>query len=321
MPADFPVRRILVVRLGAMGDILHTMPAVASLKQSFPNSELHWAVEEKWMSLLDANPFVDEVIAVNRKSLQAVVALRRRLRSVRYDLAVDFQGLIKSAVIAAAARPEKLHGFDRCQVRERPAALFYSNCTKAEATHVVDRNLELASSTGATNLVRTFSIPGGAPEGELPDGDFVLTNPFAGWTSKQWPAENYTELARRLEQECGLKLVLNVPPGSPIVPGTWTHVSGLNGLIHATRRAAGIVGVDSGPMHLAAALGKPGVAIFGPTDPARNGPYGSSLTVLRDPCAVTSYKRVDAIDPAMRAVTVEAVFQSLKARLYCATNS
>ena len=321
MPAESPVRRILVVRLGAMGDIFHAMPAVSTLKQSFPNSQLHWAIEEKWTSLLDGNPFVDEVIPVNRKSLKAVVALRRKLRSVHYDLAVDFQGLIKSAVIAAAARPEKLFGFDRSQVRERPAALFYSTCTKAESAHVVDRNLELARSTGATNLVRTFSIPAGSPEGALPDGDFVLANPLAGWAAKQWPTENYTALAERLRSDCGVHLVLNVPPGSPQVPGTFTHISGLAGLIHATRRATGIVGVDSGPMHLAAALGKPGVAIFGPTDPARNGPYGSTFTVLRAPGAVTTYKRNDTVDPSMRAISVDAVFESLKARMYCAAKT
>jgi heptosyltransferase-1 len=270
--------------------------------------------------LLEGNPFVDEIVPVNRRSLKSVIALRRRLRSARYDLAVDFQGLIKSAVIAAAARPERLYGFERSQVRERPAALFYSGYVKAEAAHVVERNLELAQAAGASNLVRTFSIPQGTAEGTLPTGDFVLASPFAGWASKQWPAENYTALAERLAAE-GLKLVLNVAPGSPPVAGTFTHVSGLPGLIYATRRAAGVVGVDSGPMHLAAAIGKPGVAIFGPTDPARNGPFGSSFAVLRASDAVTSYKRVDTIDPSMRAITVDAVYECLKARMYCAANS
>ncbi len=105
----------------------------------------------------------------------------------------------------------------------------------------------------------------------MPEGDFVLASPLAGWGAKQWPLENYARLADKLRRDCGLPLVLNAP--HPIeMAGAMSHVSGIPGLIDATRRATAVVGVDSGPMHLAAALGKPGVAIFGPTDPARNGP-------------------------------------------------
>src|SRR5215207_1148656 len=118
-------RRILVVRLGAMGDIIHTLPAVASVRQSFPHSHLAWLVEERWLPLLEGNPFVDEVIAVGRRTLSTVLALRKRLRSAGYDTAIDFQGLFKSAIAASFARPERLFGFYRAQTRESLAALFY----------------------------------------------------------------------------------------------------------------------------------------------------------------------------------------------------
>jgi ADP-heptose:LPS heptosyltransferase len=160
--------RILVVRLGAMGDVLHALPAVASLKQSFPHCHLTWAIEQKWAELLAGNPFVDQVLTVDRKSLSSLLDLRRRLRADRFDFAVDFQGLLKSALIAASARPNKIYGFSRSQVRERLAALFYSHTCKPRSEHVVDRNLELAQAAGATNVVRVFHIPPGQPEGELP---------------------------------------------------------------------------------------------------------------------------------------------------------
>lgn len=304
--------RILVVRLGAMGDVIHALPAVASLKQSFPHCYLSWTIEARWAPLLAGNPFVDEIIEVDRRSLTSLSELRRKLRSASWDFAVDFQGLLKSALVASIARPERIYGFHRFQVREPLAALFYSRTVKTGAGHVVDRNLELAQGAGAFCTVKAFPIPAGDPEGHLPAGPFVLASPLAGWTSKQWPAEYYAALADLLD----IPLVLNVPPGVNLPCGrAILHESGLSGLIDATRRASAVVGVDSGPMHLAAALGKSGVAIFGPTDASRNGPYGGSLRVLRSPGALTSYKRGDQIDDSMKAITPAEVASALLEKL------
>jgi heptosyltransferase I len=309
-----PEPRILVVRLGAMGDVIHALPAVASLKNSFPGARVIWAIEPRWAPLLDGNPFVDRVVHLRRGSLAALLHSRRELREERYDLAVDFQGLIKSALTAKAASPARIFGFDRSQVRERAAAWFYTGQTRAAALHVVDRNLELAAAAGAHSPLRIFPLPAGESGADLPAGGFVLASPFAGSRDKQWPLEHYAALAHRLRSELGIPLVLDGPPGADLtgVPGATPFSSTLAGLIAATRRATAVVGVDSGPMHLAAALGKPGVAIFGPTDPARNGPYGGSLTVLRSDRAATTYKRGDAIDPAMRAISPDHVFAALE---------
>ena len=147
----------------------------------------------------------------------------------------------------------------------------------------MESNLQLAAAAGATELTEEAWIPPGKAEGELPKGAFVFASPFAGWASKQWPIENYGLLARHSRRKvCRWWSMFRLG-----LARSWRdmrvaiHESGLPGLIDATRRATAILGVDSGPMHLAAALGKPGVAIFGPTDPPRNGPFHSRMAVLR----------------------------------------
>jgi heptosyltransferase I len=310
--------RILVVRLGAMGDIIHTLPAVASLKHNFPGWRLAWAVEPKWAPLLEDNPFIDDLLWFRRDGPAGWLESWRGLREYRYDFAVDFQGLIKSALVASAARPARIFGYHHTQLRERAAALFYSDKTESRSAHVVDRHLDLAASAGAASAIRAFPLPAGSPEGDLPR-DFVLASPLAGWNAKQWPMDYYRALAALLRRECGVPLVLNGPPSAMAVlaqiKATVAHSSGIPGLIDATRRAAAVVGVDSGPLHLAAALGKPGVAIFGPTDPARNGPYGDSIRVLRCAGAATTYKRSTSIDESMTRISPEQVFETLRAVL------
>ncbi len=312
--------RILVVRLSSMGDVIHALPAVASLKHSFPHSSLAWVIRPQWAPLLEGNPFVDQVIPMERAA-GGVLGTLRALRRERFDVVVDFQGLIQSALIGAAVRSSKKVGLHRSQARESAASLFYSTAALTRGAHRVDRNLELAAAAGASSVLRVFPLPPGQSEGSLPEGKFILTSPQAGWGSKQWPLEYYSAVARSLD----MPLVVNGPAGAAALLGTidgaHIHLSGLPGLIDATRRAHAVIGIDSGPMHLAAALLKPGVAIFGPTDPASHGPYGGSLRVLRDPRAVTSYKRRDEPDSSMRAIEPAAVIEALKMGLNEAVQS
>ncbi len=304
-----------------MGDVIHALPAAASLKRSFPKSRIAWVVEPQWAPLLKQNPSLDTVIAFDRQHLRTWLKTRREMRRHRPAIAIDFQGLVKSALVARAANPRRLFGFGRGEVRERLAPLFYSETIEPGMVHAVDRNLALVQSAGATTTIPVFHLPPGEPEGDLPTSGFILASPLAGWTSKQWPLAYYGELARRLQ----LPLVLNGAPQSRAllesVPGVTVHISGLSGLIDATRRATAVIGVDSGPMHLAAALGKSGVALFGPTDPIRNGPYGGTLTVLRHTSATPrlrdgggasgAYIRGTEIDSAMRALTPDVVAASI----------
>src|SRR5580658_4495762 len=302
-----------------MGDIIHALPGAASLKHSFPAARITWVVEPQWVPLLEGNGFVDRIVVFRRDAPGTWGRTKDDLRREHYDLAVDFQGLVKSALIAHLARPERIAGFGSSVVRERLAGLFYSTRVQSSAVHVVDQALDLAAGAGASNLVRVFPLPAGAPEGGVPglsDTPYALASPLAGWASKQWPLEYYGRLAVMLREKLGMPLVLNGAPGTvPAVPGTLAHESGIAGLIDATRRAALIVGVDSGPLHLAAALNKSGVAIFGPTDPLRNGPYGGDFEVFRMPGAPTTHRRGTTIAGSMRAITPEQVFAALAARV------
>jgi heptosyltransferase-1 len=300
-----------------MGDIIHALPGAASLKHSFPEARITWVVEPQWVPLLEGNGFVDRIVVFRRDAPGTWARTKDELRRDHYDLAVDFQGLAKSALIAHLARPERIAGFGSRVVRERLAGLFYSTRVRSDAVPVVDQALDLAAGAGASNLVRVFPLPTGAPEGRLPDSPYALASPLAGWTSKQWPLEYYERLAAMLREKLGLPLVLNGAPGAvPAVAGTLAHESGIAGLIDVTRRAAVVIGVDSGPLHLAAALNKSGVAIFGPTDPVRNGPYGGDFEVFRMPGAPTTHRRGTTIAASMRAITPEQVFAALAAKVH-----
>jgi heptosyltransferase I len=305
---------ILVIRLGAMGDIIHTLPAVASLKASFPQHKLSWLVSPRWMPLLEGNPAIDELIRFERGGLGALKASWRRLRQKRFDLAFDFQGLLQSALAGRAARPKVLYGFSSSVAREAHAAWFYDHSVDVTGPHRVERNLQLVASANATECTTQAWIPQGSPEGNLPPGPFILASPFAGWVGKEWPLPSYELLGKALRKE-GLRLVVSVPAQNAaavqVVKHVDVYVSTLSGLIDATRRAVAIVGVDSGPLHLAAALGKPGVALFGPTDPACTGPFGGSLSVLRAPNVQTTYKRHRQTHASMREISVEQVLITL----------
>jgi len=291
------------------------------LKRSFPEDRLVWAMAPKWRPLVEGNPFIDDVISFNRRDTKKLVTCWRQLRNLRPRTAIDFQGLIQSALVGRASKAQQLVGFDRLSVREPLAAMLYTDRLRPTAGHVVDRNLQLAELAGAHSLTTNAWLPPGTDEGTLPGGPFVLTNPLAGWKSKQWPLKNYELVAQRLQRE-GVELIANVPSHDAgefrELKHVRLHSSSIGGLIAATRRATAVLGVDSGPLHLAAALGKSGVALFGPTDPERNGPYGGSIEVMRVSGAGTTYKRHDEIHPSMTQLAPEAVAERL---LLCLKNS
>jgi heptosyltransferase I len=309
-----PAGTIFVVRLGAMGDILHTLPAVASLKQSFPHSKLVWLVASRWVPLLEGNPSIDELIPFNRSRPSDLQRIRKQLRTLRPEMAFDFQGLLQSAMLGRASRPRKFYGFSRSVAREPWAALFYTHRVAVAGPHRIERNLQLGAAAGATRLTSDAWLPAGSPEGDLPGSPYILTCPFAGWPGKEWPLSAFDLLAERL-QKSGFELVANVSTDRvdelKELRHVRVHTSSLAGLIYATRRATGILGLDSGPLHLAAALKKPGVALFGPTDPKLTGPFGGSIKVLRAPDVESTYKRHSAIHSSMKQIQVEQVAEGL----------
>ncbi len=308
------MKRVLVIRMGAMGDILHALPAVASLRAA--GFRVTWIVKPQFRELLEGGGAAGEIVEMRRGSLGGLAASIREMRRRRFDLAVDFQGLLQSAVVARLSRAPRILGFDRNLLREPAAALFYHERVRSAAEHVIEQNLDLAVAAGARERALEFPLPEGREEGELPSGAFVLASPFAGWGAKQWPLERWLELASLVRSDLGLPLVFNIAPGQAGRLGTsgdfGVHVSSIAGLIHATRRAAAVAGVDSGPMHLAAALGRPGVAIYGPTDPRRNGPFSPAIRVLRDSAARTTYRRSESPDESMLAITARQVAGALR---------
>jgi heptosyltransferase-1 len=293
-----------------MGDVLHAIPAVSSLHRSFPDAAISWLVSPKWRALLEGNPALRRIISFDRGALSSW----RQLRHLRPALALDFQGLLQSAIAGRMTRPVQYIGFDKTIARETLASNFYKQRISADGKHRIERNVQLAAAAGATDVTYDSWLPPGEQERNLPRGPFVLASPFAGWPGKEWPLESYDALGRSLRKE-GLELVINAPaaryPDLLRLEHAHAHSGSLAGLIGATRRAVAVVGLDSGPLHLAAALRKPGVALFGPTDPVQTGPFGGTITVLRPENVETTYKRHQQIHQSMRAIPVEQVFQAL----------
>src|SRR6185437_2438370 len=160
--------QILVVRLGAMGDILHALPAVSSLRKSFPKSRILWAIAPRWKELLEPHPAIDGLILFQRAGWRELIESWRLLRPLRPEIAIDFQGLLQSALVGKASRPHSFFGWEAAHARERAASFFYSNRVCPHSRHVVDRNLELAAAAGAQEISREFHLPPGRPEGNLP---------------------------------------------------------------------------------------------------------------------------------------------------------
>lgn len=327
MPASTPTR-ILIVRVGAMGDILHALPAVTALRIALPHAHIGWAVDPHWRPLL-ASALVDQVHEIptrnwkdtpfSLRTLQQILSLRASFRLARYDVAVDLQGSLRSAFLARLSGAPSVFG--PAAPREAPARTFYTQRVALREPNVIDQAAELLHAATGLTLVPARPI---LPNDDLtPDiaalhGQFILLSPSAGWGAKEWPLALYHDLIQRLEAG-GYHVVINggqaLKPSGPILTDdTRAHLltSELAQLVSITRRAALVIGGDSGPVHLAAALGVPTLALFGPTDPARNGPDFPSarVIVLRNPASPTTYKRNPGPDPGLERITVEEVYKA-----------
>ena len=338
------IERLLIVRLSAMGDVIHTLPAVYALREAFPHAMIGWLIEERWAELLctpgsprrgprsPQRPLVDWVHTVKltgwRKSLftlptlQQIATVWNDVRNARYDVAIDLQGAIRSAVLARWSKAPVVYG--AAEPRESPSSLWYTRRVVTGGVHVIDQNLSVAEVVAQKKLkmphvelpldaeveLRTSQFLSG-----LGLSNFAILNPGAGWGAKRWPAERYGEVARRLAEN-GVRSLINYGPGEEDLAEETAAGSGgaarptrgsLTELIALTRRARLFIGGDTGPMHLAAALGVPVVAIFGPTDPARNGPYGTRSIVLRSPSSATTHARRPQPDEGMLEIGTDSV--------------
>jgi len=331
--------RFLVVRLGSLGDIVHALPAVASLRDTFPQARIDWLVEARWAELLELNPDLSNIFPVDTRgwrraplssaTWRSVGALRRTLREARYDSAIDFQGLYKSAVLAWMSGARRRIGFARSVAKEAGVARFYTEEVQSPSgVHVIEMNRALARAAGAGETPVRFALPTSAEdESQVEEmlrahhlGEFVVLSPGGGWGSKCWPVERYAALHNTLARERGWRTVLNAGPGEEKLVSAFQAQARVTKPVHLTltlrhlvallKRAKVLVSGDTGPLHLAAALGTPVVGLYGPTDPARNGPYGPrsvGVVVHNREKATITYKHEEETGPALLAITVEEV--------------
>ena len=333
-----PDARFLLVRLGSLGDVIHALPAASALRDAFPEARIDWLIEPKWRRLLEGNPDLTEIISLEKKSAAGLINTARKLRAAHYTCAIDFQGLYKSALPALASRAPRRIGFPSTYAREGFASLFYTDRINPRGAHKVDHNLTLAEAAGAARRPSPPRFPltlRSEDEKQVTQelarhniADFYVLNPGGGWRSKCWPPERYGELHHRLAVQRGWRAIISFGPGEESLAqelvsaaGTPAPVAlslGLGSLMALLRRAKFVISADTGPLHLASALGSPVVGLYGPTAPARNGPYGGQNIVIRNPGkSETTYRRGASYSSPMLSITVDQVADAV-ARLISA---
>ena len=337
--------RFLIVRLGALGDVVHAIPVAAALRRAFPDARIDWLVSARHREILDLVPVIDRRLVINdRGDASGGASLRGaigELRRSRYDVAIDLQGLIKSAVLARLSGAPRVVGFSSRYARERAARLFYTEAhdpgrgglyDPRETRHVVDINLGLLTRLGIDAPAREFPIEDVDSDAariarRQTGGRYALLNPGAAWPNKRWPPARLAAIAVALRARHGVMSVVLWGPDEEALAAA--VVAGANGaavmspkttiadLVALARRAALMVSGDTGPTHIAAALGTPIVGIYGPTRPARNGPMSPlDITVSRDDeCQCHHLRRCTRERMCLLDIEVAEVLEAVERRL------
>ena len=334
-----------------MGDVLHALPAVTALRAALdrtqPASWIGWAIEPQWAPLLCADsrlrhpargpemPVVDELHPVTAKrwvrhpfsssTITGVRELRHALRAKQYDICIDLQGAIRSALIGRMASAARMVG--EAHPREPLARWFFRERIETSGVHVIEQaNEVVAAALGKSLSFCTPALPTDPAAETWCDQwlakrgieRFVLVNPGAGWGAKRWPAERYAAVAEELAQ-MGYATIVNVGPGESALAEvvcasddarSFMMTGSIGQLIACTRRASLFIGGDTGPLHLAASLKVPVVGIYGPTDPARNGPYGTRSRVLRHPASRRDHSRKNEPEAGLLTITARDVLEA-----------
>jgi lipopolysaccharide heptosyltransferase I len=325
-----------LIKLSSLGDVVHALPVAATLRARVPGAHLTWIVERREAEVLRDHPALDALVAVDTRRwrrarglrdiadvVTAVRQTRRRLRAAAFDVALDLQGLLKSGVLAAATRAPLRIGFAARRCREPLAALFTNRRVEPPpaARHVVDQHLALLGPLAVTEPVREFHLPRDyaaeartdaflAERGLVPGRRLVVLNPGAGRVDKRWPVERFRVLAERLGEDPDAVVVVVWGPGeepaarriAPAANGraVCAPPTSLDELVALLRRASVLVAADTGPLHLAAALGTSCVGLYGPTSAVRNGPYGTGHRCLQGIAGRVSTIEVDAVLHAVK---------------------
>jgi len=342
--------RLLIVKLGSIGDIVHTLPALAAVRQGFPDSEISWVVERNLSEILRDNPLLDRLIEVDTKALRRGLmsgeTLRaprqqlRRLRASAFDVALDFQGLLKSASIARLSGARRVFGYSRAGLREPASSIFLSKrISVPKQVHVIRKGLLLVEGALGISVsleAERFSFPitvGDADEtaareaAHSADGKFAILNPGGGWPTKLWNADRFGKLADALWSSYGLTSLVTYGPGEESLADAVRQAAttgkarpvdlSLKSFYALAKKAQVYVGGDTGPTHLAVAAGAPIVGLFGPTEWWRNGsPRAEDVCVERTDidCRVDCHRRSCSKWICMD-IEVERVFRAVEKRL------
>ncbi|MFC1549569.1 glycosyltransferase family 9 protein [Nitrospirota bacterium] len=314
---------VLIIKPSSLGDIIHSLPFLSSLKKRYPSASVHWAVFKGLEGILEGHPLIDRLIVIDKQRLKnpltlisTALSLRSELKGNAYDIAVDLQGLFRSGLIAALSSAPVSTGFT--DAREG-SPLFYTHAIRGgREIHAVDRYLKLAGMLDCD--ISKVEFPMVHDECPPPfEGDYAVLVPGARWATKRWSEESFGSLASMLPVRSVVvggredipmgETIASLSSGKCVNMAGKTSLRELSGLI---RNAQYTVTNDTGPMHIAAAHNVPVYAIFGPTDPLRTGPYGSIHTIIRPdiPCAPCFRRKCDDLR-CMAAIEPEKVFKAI----------
>ena len=337
---------ILIVKLSAIGDVIHTLPSLTALRKLYPDAHITWVVEEAAADLVKNHPDLDAVIISRRKnwsrdfqkghfrgSWEEIKSFMKLMRQRRYDLVIDFHGLFKSSIIVFLSRGKRKLGYNSLQ--ELSGLFLNEKIPEDMNKHAVERYLDFPRYLGAKIDKAQFVLPSHkAAEGKtrilmdeyhLEDKKFIAINPIAYWETKLWSNEKFAHLADLIHDKLQIKVVFTGSAKEPIekitslMTAKSINLGGATTLLDLAslyRKARIVITTDSGPMHLAAAVETPVIAIFGPTDPARTGPYGAGHAIIRTelPCSPCFLKKCST-KKCMEDIAIENVFAVVKEKL------
>lgn len=332
-------QNILIIKLSAIGDVIHALPVASALKKYNPNSKITWIVEPPAYDLLINNPYIDEIIVFDKKKYKSItglikygLALARKLRGHKFDLVLDLQGLFKSGAIAFLSGATKKLVY--CNARELSNLIGYKVDGRYSEGHVVDRYLDVVRYLGVNIDKPYFEINITHQEAAKTDAiaaksGLDLTNPYVvlapgtNWPNKCWPTSHFAVLADKLFDEGIIPVIIGGPKDAvlykeiaaktQIPPVDLVGKTNLKELAYIIKQARAFIGGDTGPMHLAAAVNTPVIAMFGPTDPKRNGPYGDNHKVLVTPWECRGcwkrkcYKNIECLE----SISPDTVYEAL----------
>jgi lipopolysaccharide heptosyltransferase I len=328
--------RILIVRLGSLGDIIHAIPAVAAIRRAFPAAIIDWLADARYRELLDLIPSIDGRLTISTTAMTSILSTVSGLRRADYDVALDFQGLLKSAVIARLSAASRVIGFPSPLLRERSARVFYTETAGEARPHVIDKNLSLLQAVGIrvpdiefplTDRGSQIVAEARARLGLRAAERFAIINPGAAWPNKRWPPVYFAEVARGLANRYHLRsLVLWGPDeeqlAETVVAAADGHAAAsppttLADVVALARAAALMISGDTGPLHIGGAVGTPLIGIFGPTDPSRNGPWSEhDCTVSRfEVCHCHYQRRCHAASWCLLDISPREVMKLVERRL------